>query len=74
MPSILRGFSAPVKLVHEPALTDDTLAFLAAHDPRRGIYVFLHSNQRPRDTYSTVVLCVQLYALSSYPLYSRAVL
>jgi len=32
VPSILRGFSAPVKLVHEPALTDDTLAFLAAHD------------------------------------------
>ena len=35
---------------------------------------FLCPNQRPRDTYSTVVLCVQLYALSSYPLYSRAVL
>lgn len=32
VPSILRGFSSPVRLVHSPPLSDETLAFLASHD------------------------------------------
>ena len=32
IPSVLRGFSAPVRLQVEPALSDDDLAFLMAHD------------------------------------------
>lgn len=32
VPSILRDFSAPVRLEHEPPLSDESLAFLMAHD------------------------------------------
>ena len=54
--------------MHEPALTDDTLAFLAAHEPRRGICLFAFQlapeRHVPRCTplYPAVPRCTPLYS------------
>ena len=46
VPSVLRGFSAPVRLVFDPPLADNDLAFLMQHDtvlpPLIPFFFFMH--------------------------------